>query len=240
MPGLAAAFFSLISFLLVLFKLPESRDANTLNDSDRIARSSVFSGAFWTPLLRRVGASKNSILPILMFCMLLLSFGQSSLYSAFPLFCSQLMALSAEQVGMQFVYMGLVAVFIQGGMIRPLEKRFGEKNLFLTGSVIMVAGLALIPFATSGPLLTAFLLLMTAGASLNGPTLTSLISKQADPARVGAVMGSSQGFSALGRVIGPTWGGALFAVSYRLPFVFTALVISLTIWVGIRLVSVDR
>ncbi len=239
-PGFVAAFFSLVSFLLVAFKLPESLGKNTLDDSGRIARSNVFSKTFWTSLMQPGNGSKKVILPLLMFCMLLLSFGQSSLYSAFPLFCKKILDLSAEKVGMQFVYMGLVAVFIQGGLIRPLEKRFGEKNLFLLGSVLMVAGLALIPFAASETVLTATLLLMTVGASLNGPTLTSLISKQSDPSRIGSAMGASQGFSALGRVIGPTWGGALFGMSYRFPFLFTAAVISLTVWVGIRLVSVDR
>ena len=240
LPGIVAAFFSLISFLLVLFKLPESLDKTIRSDSERVVRSSIFSGSFWVSLAQSGGGAKKNILPVLMLCLLLLSFGQSSLYSAFPLFCKKILDLSAEKVGMQFVYMGLVAVLIQGGLIRPLEKRFGEKNLFLLGSAVMAIGLALIPFASSEKILTAYLLLMTVGASLNGPTLTSLISKQSDPSRVGSTMGISQGFSALGRVIGPTWGGALFAVSFRLPFICTAALISLTIWVGIRLVSIDR
>jgi MFS family permease len=126
-PGFVAAFFSMISFLLVMFKLPESLNTKVSADGDRITRSSVFSKTFWVSLTKSSGA-KNTVLPLLMVCMLLLSFGQSSLYSAFPLFCNKMLGLSAEKVGMQFVYMGLVAVFIQGGMIRPLEKRFGEKN----------------------------------------------------------------------------------------------------------------
>ena len=233
--GLVAAFFSLASFLLVLFKLPESLDRKSINDNERVVRASVFSKKFWQSLTdQKTAQGKNLLLP-LMLCMLLLSFGQSSLYSAFPLFCKKVFALPAQKVGLQFVYMGLTAVLIQGGMIRPLEKRFGERNLFVIGSILMVAGLALIPFAVSEKMMTAYLLIMTVGASLNGPTLTSLISKQSHPSKIGSTMGTSQGFSALGRVIGPTWGGALFGFSYRFPFIFTAALILITVFVGIAL-----
>ncbi len=231
-PGLVASAFSLLSFILVLFKLPESLDKKLLNDNERVMRASIFSRKFWKALTEQKTTSGKNVLFLLMLCMLLLSFGQSSLYSAFPLFCKKIFDLSAQKVGMQFVYMGLTAVLIQGGMIRPLEKKFGEKKLFIVGSILMVAGLALIPFAGSTKIMTAYLLLMTVGASLNGPTLTSLISKQSDPSKIGSTMGTSQGFSALGRVIGPTWGGALFGISYKFPFIFTAALILITIFVG--------
>ncbi len=136
---------------------------------------------------------------------------------------------------MLFGIMGLLAVIVQGGMIRMLVKRFGEKKLFLAGNFIMIAGIALIPFAKSVNALTFYLCLMGLGASLNGPTLTSLISKEADPSKMGSVLGSSQGLSALGRVIGPTWGGFLFSLAVPAPFLATAAVVSLTVWAGFKL-----
>ena len=76
---------------------------------------------------------------------------------------------------------------------------------------------------------------MALGSSLNGPTLNSMISKEADPSEIGRAMGTSQGISGLGRVLGPTWGGWLFGISYRLPFLATAALVSTTVWVGIQL-----
>ena len=136
---------------------------------------------------------------------------------------------------MLFGMMGLIAIFVQGGMIRVLVKRFGEKKLFLIGNFIMIAGLALIPFAGNVSALTLYLCLMGLGASLNGPTLTSLISKEADPSKMGSVLGSSQGLSALGRVIGPTWGGFLFSIAMPVPFLATAAVLVPTLWIGFKL-----
>jgi len=103
--------------------------------------------------------------------------------------------------------------------------------------VLMVIGLGLIPFAHNTLTLALFLGLMALGKSLNSPTITSLISKEADEDNVGAVMGAAQGLSGLGRMIGPTWGGALFAVYFGLPFGATALIVATTIWIAIGLMK---
>lgn len=236
-PGLFAAMLSFLSFLLVAFKLPETVKNKGAVDSGRIVKTSLFTRGFWQSLSQQSQSSAKHILPLLMLSIFLISLGHSSLYSAFPLFCKKMLALSAENVGMLFVAMGLVTVLVQGGLIRPLEKRFGEQRLFLTGSVLMVTGLVLIPFAGSQGILILYLSIMAVGVSLNGPTLNSLISKEADPARIGAALGSSQGLSALGRVIGPTWGGLLFVFSVKLPFILTALLVTITVFIGIKLLK---
>ena len=160
---------------------------------------------------------------------------QSSLYGAFPLYCKKILLLPAEDVGLLFMCMGLVAVFIQGGLIHRLVKSFGEKKLFLVGNILLAAGLALIPSASGKIQLIEILLLMGIGASLSGPTLTSLISKCAKPSEVGVVLGNTQGVSAMGRVIGPAWGGWLFGISAKAPFLLTALLVCVTIYIGFRI-----
>ncbi len=227
LPGFFAAGLSFLSAALVFFCLPEPAKAGE-SDAVRVKRYSIFSKEFWS-------AAGGATLPLLMAALFTLSFGQSSLYSSFPLFCKTALSMSAEAVGMQFAFMGLIAVVIQGGLIRPLEKRFGERRLFIVGCALMAAGFAMIPLARSQGTLMATLAVMGIGGSLNGPTLNSLISKKAVPGRVGAAMGSAQGISALGRVIGPTWGGFLFAFSTVAPFWVTSAVICFTIFIGISL-----
>lgn len=225
LPGLFAAFLSFSSFLMVLLKLPETIQKASESDPFRITKASIFSKVFWRSIAH----------PLLLFSVFLLSFGQANMYSSFPLFCKDSLKLSAEQVGFQYIYMGLIAVFIQGGLIRILVKKWAEEKLFLIGSILMVIGIALIPFATSGDSLTLFMAVMAIGTSLNGPTLNSIISQKADPSKVGAMMGTSQGMASLGRVIGPTWGGILYGFHFRSPFLLTALLVSFTIFVGLKL-----
>ena len=95
-PGFVAAVMSFISFLMVWKLLPETRQAAQAGDSERIVRDHIFSSKFWLALMPQKG-TKN-ILPHLLGGAFLLALGQSSLYSAFPLFCKSRHHLSAERV----------------------------------------------------------------------------------------------------------------------------------------------
>lgn len=235
LPGLVAAALSFMSFLLVLMKLPETVDRSaSASASKQPSRPGLLSPEFWRLLARQNASSPNHILPFLLVCALILSFGQSTLYSAFPIFCKTALGLTPERVGIQFALMGVIAIVIQGGLIKPLEKKFGETPLFMTGGILMAIGIASIPLAPSELVLSAILAVMAIGGSLNGPTLNSLISKEADPSRTGQAMGTAQGFSALGRVIGPAWGGALIGASLIAPFVLTGAVVAMTVLIALK------
>lgn len=239
LPGFFAAFLSFCSFLMVLFKLPETVDTSKEKPA-RLSRPSVFTPRFWRELSKQKSVTSRGFLIPLIIGFFLLSFGESSLYSAFPLFAEQELNLTAEQVGIQFFYIGIVAVVIQGFLIKPLTSRFDEEKIFLVGNLLMIIGLACIPLAGTMTHLALALCLMAVGKSLNTPTITSLISQEADEEHVGAVMGTAQGMSGLGRMIGPTWGGALFSVYFGLPFVATAAVVSGTLWIGWMLLDTDK
>lgn len=239
LPGFFAAFLSFCSFLMVLLKLPETVDTSKPREAV-FRRPSVFTRKFWRILAEQKGRSARGYLIPLVIGFFLLSFGESSLYSAFPLFAESELDMSAEDVGIQFFYIGIIAVVIQGFLIKPLTNVFTEEKLFMVGNILMVIGLGLIPLAHNMVTLALFLGVMAVGKSLNTPTITSLISKEADEDNVGAVMGASQGLSGLGRMIGPTWGGALFAVYYGLPFVATALIVASTVWIAIGLMAKER
>ena len=239
LPGFFAAFLSFCSFLMVLFKLPETVDT-TKKRENVYRRPSVFTPRFWKLLSEQKGKSARGYLIPLIIGFFLLSFGESSLYSAFPLFAESELGMTAEEVGIQFFYIGIIAVIVQGFLIKPLTNIFAEEKLFMVGNVLMVIGLALIPLAQNMLTLALFLGLMALGKSLNTPTITSLISKEADEDNMGAVMGASQGLSGLGRMIGPTWGGALFSVYFGLPFAATALIVATTIWIAIGLISKEK
>lgn len=239
LPGFFAAFLSFCSFLMVLFKLPETVDTSKPK-KEVYRRPSVFSTRFWRLLSEQKGASAKGLLIPLIIGFFLLSFGESSLYSAFPLFAESQLNMSAEDVGIQFFYIGIIAVVVQGFLIKPLTNVFAEEKIFLAGNILMVIGLGLIPLAHNMLTLALFLCLMALGKSLNTPTITSLISQEAREDNVGAVMGASQGLSGLGRMIGPTWGGALFAVYFGLPFVATAVIVAVTIWIAFGLIVKER
>lgn len=239
LPGFFAAFLSLCSFLLVLFQLPETIDVEAEKSNRKKTpvytnRPSVFQPEFWRQLSGRQREAGGPLL-LLLGALFLLSFGQASLYSAFPLFAEAILDMNPEQVGVQFFYIGLIAVVVQGVLIRPLSRWFSETGLFFTGNILMTLGMAAIAFSQSVPMLTVFLGTLALGHSLNLPTINSLISKEAGTENYGSMMGLAQGLSGLGRAIGPTWGGLLYGMMVYLPFYVTALILTLTVWIGWKL-----
>ncbi len=235
LPGFFAAFLSFCSFLLVYFKLEETVDKEKAKSLPKFKPRGVFTKSFWERLSANK-ASGSTFFGLLVLSAFVLSFGQSNLYSAFPLFSEAVLDMDAQQVSLQFFYIGIIAVVVQGGLIRPLTRMFAEEKIFLAGNILMAIGMFLIGLSTTVWMLTLFLGIMAVGHSLNLPTMNSLISKEADPEQMGTVMGTAQGLSGLGRTIGPTWGGFLFGFSVFIPFFLTAAVIGITIWVGIKMV----
>ncbi len=229
LPAYAAALLSSASFVLVWFKLEETVVPGAHAASGN-QRSGFFTLQYWKDL-----PLDNMKVRWMFASFFLLSFGQAALYSSFPLFCEAVLSMNAEDVGVQFFFIGIIAVTVQGFLIKPLTKKFREENLFLAGNILMVIGLFMITLTSEVWHLTVYLVIMTVGNSLNAPTITSLLSKAADPARVGTIMGAAQGLGGLGRTIGPTWGGFLFGIAFGLPFALTAIVISLTIIAGVVL-----
>ncbi len=222
--GLLAAGLSLLSFFLVVTCLPEPTREISNAAGDRVTKTSVFTKSFWV-YLKKINAQSGGVFMGLLISVFLLTLGQASIYAVFPNFCRTQLHLPVEMVYRQYILMGLVAVVIQGGLIRILVKKFNERSLFALGSFLLAVGLGSIPFSKNVPILTAAMTVMTVGASLAVPTLTSLISKESTPENYGITMGVSQSFSALARAIGPTWGSALLAFSFQAPFVITAALV---------------
>ena len=232
LPAFFASLLSFLSFLLVYFKLEETVTPGATNAKG--AKDGVFTKRYWKTLAdTSTGSTAGKVLVLLMVSMFVLSFGQSSLYSAFPLYCEAVLGMDAGQVGLQFFWLGIITAIVQGGLIKPLTKIFREETLFLTGNVLMAGGLFLLGTAVNTTQLTIYLGIMAVGHSLNLPTITSLISQKADPSRMGTTIGATQGLSGLGRAIGPTWGGALFGLNVSIPFFFTGVIILFTVWSAI-------
>ncbi len=126
-----------------------------------------------------------------------------------------------------FAYIGVLIVVVQGGLIRPLVKRFGEANLVVTGIGLMALGFLLFPFA---PLLSVLLigpmLPIAIGSGLNSPALRALISRRATAQ--GAALGLSASFDSLARATGPATAGYLYKnVGQTAPYWCAGIIMSL-------------
>jgi MFS transporter, DHA1 family, tetracycline resistance protein len=137
-----------------------------------------------------------------------------------------------------FATVGAVLMFA-GGYYRSLVKKHPESKLLKVGVGLMIlglGGLGCVAAATtmSEPpnLKPAFYMAMSLaviGFALVNPSVSAQVSKHADPARQGEVMGVNQSFASLGRILGPFLGSVLFQANDSRTLPYAAAVVTLAI-----------
>lgn len=118
--------------------------------------------------------------------------------------------LAAERLGFGphdnmwlFVFSGLLIALVQGGLVRRMVPRLGEKTVLLYGLLVLVPGYAGVALAGSVGVLYAGLGLMAIGSALAMPCLSSLASRYVPTDRQGLALGTNRSMMALARTLGP-------------------------------------
>ena len=109
-----------------------------------------------------------------------------------------------------FVYVGVIIAVVQGGFLRRLAPRYGDKPLAVFGIGVVAPGFALIGAAMGGTMLYAGLACMAVGSAFVMPTLSALCSRYAPAKSQGKALGTLRSCGALARAVGPAVGGVLF------------------------------
>ncbi|MCA9692081.1 MAG: MFS transporter [Nannocystaceae bacterium] len=102
-----------------------------------------------------------------------------------------------------FLFVGVTVAAVQGGLVRRLAPKVGERPLTRAGILLTAVGLVVVGPARSEAILYAGLFLLAVGTSLATPAMTSLISLYAPEERRGELIGVFRSFGSLGRAIGP-------------------------------------
>jgi DHA1 family tetracycline resistance protein-like MFS transporter len=146
--------------------------------------------------------------------------------------------LDEKHIGYTFAFLGIATAVVQGGLVRPLTNRFGERRLLLLGCVAMFGALVLMPLVPPEHFIPLELVSLAGIALANGalsPSVSSLIAEYSPPPEVGKNLGASQSFASLARVVGPSAGGALYQWDHRMPFFAGALVMVVCLVVVVAL-----
>lgn len=133
------------------------------------------------------------------------------------------------RTGMVLMFSSLIGVFIQGYLIKKLVPKISEVRLLTVGLIFEFIGMLGFPFM---PTYAAYFLITipwAIGAGLINPTLSSLVSKSADPSEQGQALGIFQAMGSLGRVCGPFVGLTLFQYQYFYPGIVAAFSVLLAL-----------
>jgi MFS family permease len=140
-----------------------------------------------------------------------ITFGFANLEATFSLYLKGRFGYGSESAGWCFAYIGFFIILVQGGLVRRLVPRFGERRLVIVGTATMALGLLALAWAQSPLALYVGLAITAIGNALNTPSLSSLISRLASDDAQGGVLGVSQSAGALARITGPLVGTAVLA-----------------------------
>jgi len=221
-PAFFAAALALANTILALFVLPETWPP----EARRRARAGKSSGGLFGSR-RLLAALRLPEVGILLFLHFLITFALANMESTYALLTAHLFGWGAGANGLVFGYFGIIMVIMQGVLIRPLARRFGERRLVISGTALLVPALGLLPFSPGVAVLLLISGVMAVGSGLTIPSLSSLISRGVGPSEQGGIMGVNQSLGSLARVLGPLWGGFTFgALSPSSPYWTAALLMA--------------
>ncbi len=163
------------------------------------------------------------------------SIAVSQLETIFAFFMIDRFEFDALEVAWIFVGMAIVMGGIQGGGMKPLSARYSEKQLAVTGSLLLGLGFVLLPSAPTWAVLLLPLALAAVGRAITQPPLMSLTSMAATSDTRGVVMGTFQSSASLARVVGPVLAGLLYDLAEPGPFYLAAALMGLAFLLSRRL-----
>jgi multidrug resistance protein len=222
-PIWAAAALTLVATLMAWLWLPET-----------VHRARAGSGnpfSYLSELLRRAPVRRMLTIDFMYW------FAFAMFQTTFALFCHARFGFDAARTGYFFAGFGVLGAIIQGGFIRPIVARLGDKPTFILGLVFGAAGLVFATLAHSVAIFTLALVPIAFGIGFGHPTVSSLVSRVARGDEQGRVQGAASAVESLGRTIGPVWGNAsLQHFGESTPYISAAacLVLTMLITIGFQ------
>ena len=150
--------------------------------------------------------------------------------TTFALFVNRRLGFDVSQTGYFFAAFGVLGVVVQGGFIRPIVRRLGDKPTFMLGVACAGIGLAGAAYAHSVLALSLSLVPLAIGMGFGHPTVSSLVSRAGHTDEQGRVQGAAGAMESLGRTLGPVWGtAALQRFGEAMPYLSAAACLTLTL-----------
>jgi DHA1 family tetracycline resistance protein-like MFS transporter len=136
-------------------------------------------------------------------------FALAIFHTTFGLFVAGRFGFDVVATGYFFAAFGLLGVVVQGGFIRPIVRRIGDKPTFIVGLLFGALGLTAAAVTNSVAMFALTLVPLAVGMGFGMPTISSLVSRSAGPHEQGRVQGAANAIESLSRMLAPVWGAAM-------------------------------
>lgn len=195
------------NFLFAVAKLPETRRPGDPRRSGALPSRAELADAFRRPELGRV-----------LWAGFLAMFAFTGMEATFALLGQRRFGLTGGGFAALFTYIGVIGVAVQGGLVRRLAARYGNRRLATAGAMLLALALAASALIFNWPEAILVVTLLALGQALLSPMLPALLSLAAGVDEQGQVLGLGQSMQSLARAGGPIVAGVLYDLSPPLPY----------------------
>ncbi len=202
LPFYVAAGLCLLNALYGFFVLPES-----LKTSNR----RPFTWQSTNPLSAFAALAKHKIVLGLTFSLFLLFTAEYSLRNTWVLYTNHRYQWTPRDVGWSLFVVGFCAAIVQGGLVRKIIPKLGERKSMLFGFALVIVGYVcygLVP-DDKGWLVYVIIAFASVGG-IGGPAVQGLISRSVGDNEQGTIQGAVTSLQSLAGIVGPLMGTNLF------------------------------
>jgi DHA1 family tetracycline resistance protein-like MFS transporter len=192
-PFLVAAGLSFLNVLYGYFVLPESLSVNNRR---------TFSWKRANPVGSLKHLQKYPVISGLIITFVLLHLAAHAVQSTWTYYTMYKFDWDIKLVGLSLGFVGLLIILVQGGLIRIVIPRFGQKNAAYIGMSLWWLGLVLFAFAYKSWMMYAFLIPYALGG-IAGPAIQGILSNQVPISEQGELQGALTSLMSIAAIIGP-------------------------------------
>lgn len=233
LPLIFASGLSFLGLIFASLNLPKTPNNGIEKSTNKVSAVTQLSGL--------IKILKSPLINVLITNFFLIGVSLVGCQTILALWLESEFSWGPQQTGYILMFCGVLATFLQGGMIGTLNKKFGEVNLLIGGLILLAMGLFILPFSTNVGLLLGAMSCLTIGESLSKTATRSVLSQLANPNETGRILGMAQSAASLGTIIGPSLAGFAFvSMGKSWPFFNAASLMVIVVIISVSIVDKIR
>jgi DHA1 family tetracycline resistance protein-like MFS transporter len=147
----------------------------------------------------------------------LMTLGWNFFTQFFQVFLIAKFKFDAAQIGMFLGYMGIWIVIAQGGLLRPISRRWGPSQVLRVSLLFSGLSLPMLLVPRQSSWLYAIVPFVALFQGLSQPNATAIASGLATQEEQGEILGINQSITSLGQAIPPIVAGIITSININLP-----------------------
>jgi len=246
LPVLAALFLSLLTLIVIIFALKETKSQLVVvtkqipeKESIRKVFAHECKECYHAPNPKKLRFKDVFKLKHISFLIILYFFiflGFNIFYTSFPIYAVDGLKWSLIELGIFYAVLSGIMVLVQGPVLRKALKKFSEEKLVIIGSIIL--GINFILFVAGNDILVyGAAILFAVGNGLMWPSFLSILSKTAGHAYQGFIQGVASSFGSLASIVGLITGGLLYNLIHSFTFLISAGIIFVVFIISFKLLK---